>query len=307
MKPYQSNFHPCAFVSEQILKKGRITAPNESPSDMVERVVSALYAAEESSSNSSNAEGFAESIGTLMDEGKIVFSTPILTNAGRADFTRPLSACTVPPLSLRDDLKKIRQMVNSYHQEAMGTGFNFDEVDEPVRMLILLNHLAIRGASSGREDRPVGNIAMCSIDHPRIIEFITSKQTRRDMLWKFNISVNTPESFWLAVQNGALWRLRNGNTVHAKELFRLMAQSAYRYADPGIVFMDRVNRDNPVPADGDYHSVAPCAEVGLMPGETCQFGYINLGAFCSGNDFDLNGIKQATELMVRALDNCLSR
>ena len=305
MKPYFSNFSPSTFVREQILKGGHITASNESPSEMVERVVSALYEVEASLSDSVRAKRFAESIGTLMDERKIVFSTPVMTNAGRTDFNRSLSACTIPPLSLRGDLVKVREIVNSYHQEAMGTGFNFDEVADPVSILLFLNDLAIKGASSGREDRPVGNMGICSIDHPRIVEFITSKQTRRDMLWKFNISVNTPESFWLAVQNDALWGLRNGDAVYAKELFHLMAQSAHVCADPGIVFMDRVNRDNPVPASGVYHSIAPCAEVGLVPGETCQFGYINLGTFCHGNDVDLEGIKEATELMVRALDDCL--
>lgn len=305
MKPYRSNFSPSAFVKEQILKEGHITAPDETPAEMIERVVSALYAVEASLSDSVQAKMFAESIGKLMDERKIVFSTPVMTNAGRNDFTRPLSACTVPPISLRDDLVKVHEMVNSYHQEGMGTGFNFDEVDDPVSVLLFLNDLAVRGASSGKEDRPVGNMGICSIDHPRIVGFITSKQTRRDMLWKFNISVNTPESFWLAVQNDTLWRLRNGDTVYAKELFHLMSHSAHMCADPGVIFMERVNRDNPVPAGGVYHSIAPCAEVGLVSGETCQFGYINIGAFCRNNGFDLDGIKQATELMVRALDNCL--
>jgi len=305
MKPYQSNFSPSNFVREEILVKGRIAATNETPAEMVERVVSALYSADISFCDSVRAKFFAESIGKLMDERKIVFSTPVMTNAGRTEFSRPLSACTVPPLSLRGDLAKVREMVNSYHQEATGTGFNFDEVDDPVSMLLFLNELAVQGAASSKENRPVGNMGICGVDHPRIVEFITSKQTRRNMLWKFNISVNTPESFWLAVQNDERWRLRNGDVVFAKELFQLMAQSAHICADPGIVFMERVNRDNPVPAGGTYHSIAPCAEVGLVPGETCQFGYINIGAFCHEDDTDLDGIKSATELMVRALDDCL--
>lgn len=305
MKPYKSDFNPSTFVTETILGAGRITAPDESPSGMVERVVSALYATEKSFSGNTSALKFAKSIGTLMDQRKIVFSTPIMTNAGRVDFTRPLSACTVPPISLSGDLRKVSEMVNTYHREAMGTGFNFDEADDPISALLFLNDLAVQGALSNQEDRPVGNMGICSIDHPRIVEFITSKQTRRDMLWKFNISINTPESFWLAVQQDAPWRLRNGDTVYAQELLRLMVQSAHACADPGIVFMDRINRDNPVPAGGTYQSISPCAEVGLVPGETCQFGYVNIGAFCQRGSCDLDGIKNATKLMVRALDNCL--
>ncbi len=305
MKPYQSSFHPSNFVREEILKKGCITEKNETPAEMIERVVSALYSTEQLFSGNVSAKKFAESIGHLMDEEKIVFSTPVMTNANRSEFYRPLSACTVPPISLRGDLSKIREMVNTYHQEAIGTGFNLDEVDDPVSTLLFLNEIAVKGADSGKENRPVGNMGILSIDHPRIVEFITSKQARRDMLWKFNISVNTPESFWHAVENDASWTLRNGDVVYASELFHLMAQSAHVCADPGIVFMERINRDNPVPASGVYHGIAPCAEVGLVPGETCQFGYINIGAFCHNKNIDLDGIKQATELMVSALDNCL--
>ena len=305
MKPYQSSFSPSDFVREEILKKGHIIVENETPAEMIERIVVALHSTEQSFSDAVEAKKFAESIGKLMDERKIVFSTPVMTNAGRTEFHRPLSACTVPPISLRGDLSKVREMVDMYHQEAIGTGFNLDEVDDPVSMLLFLNDIAVNGAASGKEDRPVGNMGICSIDHPRIAEFITSKQTRRNILWKFNVSVNTPESFWFAVKNDRRWILRNGDVVYARELFELMAQSAHICADPGIVFMERINRDNPVPSGGKYHGIAPCAEVGLVPGETCQFGYINLGAFCSNMEIDLDSIKQATELLVRALDNCL--
>lgn len=305
MKPYQSSFSPSNFVREEILEKGRITARNEAPAEMIERVVAALYSTERLFSDAVDAKKLAESIGQLMDERKIVFSTPVMTNAGRTEFRRPLSACTVPSISLRGDLSKVREMIDTYHQEAIGTGFNLDEVDDPVSTLLFLNEIAVKGAASSKEDRPVGNMGILSINHPRIVEFITSKQTRRDTLWKFNISVNTPESFWLAVENDTRWTLRNGDVVYARELFQFMAQSAHICADPGIVFMERINRDNPVPAGGVYHGIAPCAEVGLVPGETCQFGYINIGAFCRNKNIDLDGIRQATELMVRALDNCL--
>jgi len=305
MKLYQSSFLPSDFVREEILKKGRITAEKESPAEMIERVARALHATERSFSSINESKKFMDSVGHLMDQGKIVFSTPVLTNAHRTEFNRPLSACTVPPISLRGDLLKIREMVNTYHQEAIGTGFNLDEVDDPVATLLFLNDIAVKGVESSKEDRPVGNMAILSIDHPHIVDFITTKQTRRSMLWKFNISVNTPESFWLAVENDTQWMLRNGDIVYARELFQLMAQSAHTCADPGIIFMERINRDNPVPAGGVYHAIAPCAEVGLVAGETCQFGYINIGAFCQDKNLDLEGIKEATKLMVRGLDNCL--
>ena len=144
---------------------------------------------------SARAIHFSDRIGSLMDAGYVVFSTPILTNAGRQEFHRPLSACTVPPVQLRGDLSAVTRMVNTYHREAMGTGFNFDETTDPVATLLFLNDVAVTGASNGTEDRPVGNMGVCSIYHPRIVEFIQAKALRRDIPWKFNISVNTPPPF----------------------------------------------------------------------------------------------------------------
>jgi ribonucleoside-diphosphate reductase alpha chain len=302
---FRSAFSPSEFVASQVLSRGRIVAHDETPAQMVERIVGSLYEVELRYSPQDMAMRFAQRIGELMDGSKIVFSTPIMTNAGRTEFQRPLSACTVPPVSLRGDLSNIKAMVDIYHQEAMGTGFSFDDVTDPTAMLLYLNSVAVEGAASGDEDRPVGNMGVCSIDHPRIVDFIVAKHLRRDMLWKFNVSVNTPEAFWGAVEENSLWTLRDGMTIFAQELFELIVESAHACADPGIIFMDRLNRDNPVPGMGAYSSVAPCAEVGLLPGETCQFGYINLAAFTTGGSIDLESLSEAVELMTRALDDCL--
>jgi ribonucleoside-diphosphate reductase alpha chain len=306
-KIYSSTFSPSSFVQDEILAKGNITMKDETPAQMVERVVAALYHEELRFSQGESARIFAESLGMLMDAGDIVFSTPIMTNAGRGDVNYPLSACTVPPINLHADLNSVRMQVDTYHQEAMGTGFNFYDTKDPVATLIFLNQIALEGSRSGKEARPVGNMGICGIDHPRIVEFITAKMLRHDMPWKFNISINTPESFWLAVTENKLWTLRNGSTLYARELFQLITQAAHSCACPGIVFMDRFNRDNPVPGMGSYTSVAPCAEVGLLPGETCQFGYINIGAFVKNGNIDLDRLADTTSLLVRALDNCIGK
>jgi ribonucleoside-diphosphate reductase alpha chain len=214
-KVFNSCFTPSSFIQDHILRDGRITQPEESPAEMVERVVEAIYREELHFSEEKTAQMFAEQVGTLMDNESIVFSTPVMTNAGRKDVARPLSACTVPPINLRSDIEMIRNQIDTYHQEAMGTGFNFDDTNDPVAMLLFLNDIAVKGSENGKEDRPVGNMGICGIDHPRIVEFITSKMLRREHLWKFNISVNTPESFWIAVRENSLWTLKNGDTIHA--------------------------------------------------------------------------------------------
>lgn len=302
---YNSTFSPSSFIQKRILQDGRICANNETPQQMVNRVVGAIYDAELQFSESHDAVLFADSIGALMDSGQIVFSTPIMTNAGRSDFRRPLSACTVPSVNLNGDWTKIRKLVDTYHQEAMGTGFNFDMVDDPVEVLLKLNEIAISGSQSGNEDRPVGNMGICTIDHPRIASFVVAKSLRRSIDWKFNISVDTPELFWMAAASGSQLHLRDGGTISASALLDLIVEAAHHCADPGVVFMDRINRDNPIPGAGRYESVAPCAEVGLVPGETCQFGYINLGAFVSNETLRIDELRNTVMLLTQALDDCL--
>lgn len=301
---YNSNFSPSKYVYRRILLDGRICAPNETATQMVSRVVGAIYQAE-LGFVSQKATAFADDIGGLLDAGKVVFSTPIMTNAGRPEFNRPLSACTVPPVNLNGDWDKIKMMIDTYHEEAMGTGFSFDSVKDPVEVLLRLNEIAVAGSRSGNEDRPVGNMGVCSIDHPQIANFVVAKSLRRNIDWKFNISVDTPELFWLSAASGSQWLLRDGSLVSASALLDLIVESAHHCADPGVVFMDRINRDNPIPGAGQYASVAPCAEVGLVPGETCQFGYINLGAFVANGSFQIDDLRRTTALLTRALDDCM--
>jgi ribonucleoside-diphosphate reductase alpha chain len=271
---------------------------------MVERVVNDIAGAERLFSVSAeDLNIFADKLGNLIDGQMIVFSTPIMTNAWRTE-NKPLSACTVPSVDLRGDLKLVKKTVDSYHQEAMGTGFNLSDVDDPVAVLLFLNNVAVSGAESGTEDRPVGNMAICRIDHPMIIDFIQSKRHRRDINWKFNISVDVPERFWQAIETNSVWTLTNGKTILANDLFQVLVESAHECADPGLICLDRFNSDNPTPGVGLYTSTAPCAEVGLIPGETCQFGYINVAKFINGAKvIDYEKLAETAHVLTHALDN----
>ena len=173
---------------------------------MIERVVNAIALSEIVYENLkpngmlSTAE-FSAQLGTLMDEHAIVMSTLILTNAGRFN-ERPLFACVMPPVDLKADLKKIKQIANQYHQDGMGTGYNLSELDDPVKMLKYLNKIAIKGATSKKEQRPVGNMAILDVNSPAIEEFIMAKVDgdERGEDWKFNISVNITDDFMKAVE-----------------------------------------------------------------------------------------------------------
>ena len=300
----KSNFLP-SKLALKILREGKILQKNETAEEMIKRVVNLIVEIEKKYNNdNSKIESFANELINLLDQKKIIFSTPILTNAGTSK-KRPLSACTVPPVNLMEDLSKIKKTINTYHEEGLGTGFNFDNLEDPLAMLHYLNQVALEGAASGKEDRPVGNIALLSVDHPKIKEFIKAKPESNNN-WKFNISINITDDFMSAYYNNQDFYLKNGQKCSPKEILQLIANSSFLSGDPGVVFMDRLNKDNPVSSLGNYYSVAPCAEVGLIPGETCQFAYLNLNKFFNKNRLFLKEeFIQAIRVVTRSLDNTL--
>ena len=307
--PIRSTFQPSPFAG-QILRTGNILGPQESPNKMIERVVCSLCAAERFFHTSDReTRQFSQDLLSCLDNKECVMSTPIMHNAGRYS-KKPLAACSVPPLDLNSSYKEIENVVNAFHRNGMGTGFSLNNVADPIPVLKALNRIAVAGAKSGREDRPVGNMAVISIYHPRVMDVINIKigADERGEEWKFNISIDVDEQFFRALEKDGLICLQDGTRVRARSLFTDIANAAYRCGDPGLVFLDRLNADNPTPKVGLYTSVAPCGEVGLMPGETCQFGYINLGKCISSfpePSINLSKIEHLTKLMVRALDNAL--
>lgn len=291
--------------AQKVMRDGKIIDADETPEDMIERVADiALF----DPRDNAGTDRFRDDIAAILHEKKFVPSTPILTNANR-HTDRPLSACAVPPISLRSDLQSIKRTVDSYHVQGMGTGFNFDEVDDPVAMLRYLNDVAIDGAKSGKEERPVGNMGVLSVYHPRIREFVRAKLDRSHE-WKFNVSVNIDDAFMDAVFADGEVPLRDGRSVSANKLFEDIAAAAQACGDPGLLFIGRMNRDNPTPLLGEYVSTAPCGEVGLAAGETCQFGSVNLGTMVRADArgdaaVDYDELRRVTRLIARYLDTAL--
>lgn len=307
-KSYKSTFN-ASPVGEVILRKGHIIDDHETSADMTNRMLNELFDIELSAFNTSPklVASLKKEFGLFLDKKDCVMSTPIMTNAGRYS-DKPLSAVTVPPISLLDSRNKIKQIIDSYHQDAIGTGFNLDETDDPAETLRFINKVAVDGANSGKEDRPVGNMAVLSVHHPKILDFIASKigaHTRGDV-WKFNISVDASAEYMEAVKLNKEYKLWNGQSLNARKVLKKIVEAAHDSADPGLVFLHRMNKDNPTPSTGNYVSTAPCADVGLAPGESCQFGYINLGNFVQNDGkIDLKKLKKLVHLMTRALDNSL--
>lgn len=302
---YKSVFLPSASAV-RLLRSGRIISESENPRQMVERVVETIISPEVSfGTKRVETLAFEQALGELIDKKIIVFSTPILTNAGRYP-SKPLSACAMPDMK-PNRLLRTKVLVNSLHRFGMGTGFNFSKLTNPVRMLMYLNRLAVDGSRSGKEDRPVGNIAILSVYHPMIMDFIQVKNlpSNKNNTWKFNISIDIDDNFMQSYYNDSSITLQNGNLIKAKRILSEIAVAAHGCGDPGIISMERIKADNPTPGLSNYETIAPCAEVGLSPGEVCQFGYLNLSKFVSGKKFNYPKIEQATQILTRSLDNAV--
>jgi ribonucleoside-diphosphate reductase alpha chain len=144
-------------------------------------------------------------------------------------------------------------------------------------------------------------MAILPLAHPHVLEFIRCKAGADDRgeAWKFNISVQVTDAQMHAAQ-----------TSHGTERNPLAAaaEAAWQCADPGLIFADRMDQANPTPRVGGYVSTAPCAEVGLTLGETCQFGYLNLGRFhtsTGGMPINLDLLAETVTTLVRALDDAV--
>ena len=292
---------------DEYLITNKIADQDETFSDVVVRVIDSVNKIEENYNiNPQNTTRFSSKMKNRIFRKDFIPSTTILTNAGRNN-DKPLTACSVPDISLNGDIEEIRKTVNRFHEAGMGTGFNFSECKDPIKMLTYLNKIALIGKESGLEERPVGNMGVISIYHPKIEDFINIKRGNsfESDDWIFNLSIDIDEPFFEALKKGEKIKLLNGESASSTKLLDLISEAAWECADPGLIFLDRLNKDNPVPQLGEYHSVATCGEVGLSKGGTCQFSYINVNNFVSKDSIDYPGLEDCVNDVVRYLDNAL--
>jgi ribonucleoside-diphosphate reductase alpha chain len=248
-------------------------------------------------------------------------NTPTLMNAG-TDLGQ-LSACFVIPVE--DSLSGIFDAVKHMaliQQSGGGTGFSFTRLrpkgdivrstkgvaSGPVTFMRVFDTTTDVIKQGGK--RRGANMGILRADHPDIIEFITSK-TKEGFLTNFNISVAVDDKFMKAVLEDGVYDLINPRNkevvkkVRARDMWNLIVTMAWRTGDPGVVFIDEINRHNPTPQVGEMESTNPCGEQPLLPYESCNLGSINLAKMVKNSEIDWEKLEKTINTTVKFLDNVI--
>src|SRR5262245_17181068 len=298
----------------------------ETPEEMCWRVARATAAAEErfGSSPAAVAEVAAAFYGVMV-EGYFLPNSPTLMNAGKGNQLQ-YSACYVLPVG--DSMHEIFDAVKAgaiIHQSGGGTGYAFSRLrpkndlvrstggraSGPVSFLRVFN-AATEAVKQGGARRGA-NMGILRVDHPDILEFVECKLDGG--VTNFNISVAATAAYMQALATGADYDLVNPRTgevaarLSAREVFDRIVSAAWRTGDPGMIFIDRINRSraNPTPDVAAIEATNPCGEQSLPPWDACNLGSINVARFArpDGRDLDWDELDRVVRLAVRFLDDVI--
>ena len=327
----ENNFKP-AEISEnaKVVLEHRYLLKNDSgdvaedPDGLFRRVASALAKPDKSyGASTEEIKETTEEFYQMLSSLEFLANSPTLMNAGTKAGT--LSACFVLPLE--DSMEGI---MKTAHDAAMvqkyggGTGFALSELRPkgstiktthgkacgPIAALKLLSSVSTLVTQGGKRDG--ANMAVMNVHHPDIEEFIDCK-TQEGEIHNFNISVGATDEFMKAVKEKKDFDLIDPKTKKvvaqkdAYKLFRKIVQGAWKNGEPGMIFLDEVNRKSPVNHLGEMTATNPCGEQPLLPNESCNLGSIDLAKFVNedGTDLDWNKLKKTTRTSVHFLDNTI--
>lgn len=293
----------------------------ENPEGLFRRVAKVVAGAEALFGNTGAQKKWEEAFFKEMAGLKFLPNSPTLLNAGKE--VQQLSACFVLPVE--DSMEKIFDAVKEaaiIHKSGGGTGFSFSSLrpkgspltstggtsSGPVSFIEVFN-TATEAIKQGGARRGA-NMAVLRIDHPDIIDFIRIKETP-GKLTSFNLSVALTDTFLDALSKEDHYALIDpctGKAVkkeNAAKIFHLLTEKAWFSGEPGVLFIDTINKTNPTPDIGKIESTNPCGEQPLLPYESCNLGSVNLSKFVLGQDIDREALAGTVALAVRFLDNVI--
>lgn len=297
-------------------EEGRII---ESPREMFGRIARSVAEAEKFYGD--RACYWEERFYELLSSLRFLPNSPTIMNAGKSPGQ--LAACFVLPVEdsmpgIFDTLKNAALIL----QSGGGTGFSFSRLrpkadivrstggiaSGPVSFMKIYNTATDVIKQGGA--RRGANMGILRIDHPDVLEFIRVKRDAKELA-NFNISLAVTDAFMEALRTEGEYQLVNPRTgkgagrLLAVEVFGEIVASAWETGDPGLVFIDRLNRANPTPAVGSFESTNPCGEQPLLPYEACVLGSLNLAAHVKGGVIDYDALGRDVAVAVRFLDDTI--
>lgn len=308
-------------LKRRYLMRDKSGQPLETPDMMLHRIADAIAEADINYTSRSNVQKTADKFYRLLRSKNFLPNSPTIMNAGRE--LGQLSACFVLPID--DSMESIFQTLKDtalIHKSGGGTGFSFSRIrprksivkttsgvaSGPVSFMKVYNS-ATEAVKQGGTRRGA-NMGILRVDHPDILEFINCKNNNED-LSNFNISVAVTDDFMEKVRKREQYELINpldGNvagTLNAAEVFKMIAQNAWANGDPGIIFIDKINKMNPIPKLGEIEATNPCGEQPLLPNEACNLGSINLSNFVHNHKIDYESLGKTIDTSIHFLDNVI--
>ena len=312
-------------LEKRYLRKNEDGEIVENPAQMFRRVARAIAEAELLYNPQADVAHWEDAFYEPMARMEFVPNSPTLMNAGTGAGT--LSACFV--IGLEDSMDGIMETAKEaalVQKFGGGTGFALSKIRPkgapistthgracgPVAVLRHLSSVSTLVTQGGKRDG--ANMAVMDVHHPDILDFITCKTTE-GQIHNFNISVGVSEEFMQAVERGEDYELRDPQTsevvgkLNAADVFTRMIEGAWLNGEPGAIFLDEVNRDNPTLHVGRMTATNPCGEQPLLPYESCNLGSINLAKFVVERDrqpvVDWDSLKETVAIATRFLDNVI--
>ena len=308
-------------LNRRYLKKDKNGNVIETPKEMFWRVAGAVAEGENKVAGGLDPATAAQDFYRMMAALDFIPNSPTLMNAGRS--LGQLAACFVLPVE--DTMEAIFEAVKNaalVHKSGGGTGFSFSRLRSkgsmvqstagtasgPVSFMTVFNAATETIKQGGT--RRGANMGILRVDHPDIRDFITCK---KDMvsITNFNISVAVTDQFMEALENGDKYDLKDSNnsdvvrSEDAREIFDLITENTWLNGDPGIIFIDEINRHNTTPNVGEIEATNPCGEQPLLPYESCNLGSINLNNMVADSHIDWDRLRQTVRLAVRFLDDVI--